>query len=68
MGWLKFLVQDGLLRRDSMNSLAANAAASIDAKSPTDSEHGADAVFVAGDAGTVEILKQRDGVFTGQSS
>jgi hypothetical protein len=31
-------------------------------------EHGADAVFVAGDAGAVEILKQRDGVFTGQAS
>jgi hypothetical protein len=31
-------------------------------------EHSADAVLVAGDAGTVEILKQRDGVFTGQAS
>ena len=31
-------------------------------------EHGADAVFVAGDAGAVEKLKQRDSVFTGQTS
>jgi AraC-type transcriptional regulator N-terminus len=31
-------------------------------------EHGADAVLVAGDAGAVEILKQWDGVFTGQAS
>jgi len=31
-------------------------------------EHGAGAVLVAGDAGAVEILKQGDGVFTGQAS
>jgi hypothetical protein len=31
-------------------------------------EHSADAVLVAGDAGAIEILKQRDRVFTCQAS